>query len=94
VFRLILLEYVLLGAFGALVGVAIGALAAVGITAMEIPMPPQPGSDVSYNAVVPLIPAVLLQAFIVGWLACVIASLLPGRRAAGLPIVEALRANI
>jgi putative ABC transport system permease protein len=94
VFRLILLEYVLLGAFGALVGVTIGALAAVGVTAMEIPMPPQPGSDVSYNAVVPLIPGVLLQAFFVGWIACVVASLLPGRRAAKLPIVEALRANI
>lgn len=94
VFRLILLEYVLLGAFGALVGLTLGALAALGITALDIPMPPQPGSDVSYNAVVPLVPGVLTQAFVVGWLACVVAALLPGRRAARLPVVEALRANI
>ncbi|HAZ60740.1 MAG TPA: ABC transporter permease [Gammaproteobacteria bacterium] len=94
VFRLIMLEYVLLGAFGALVGLALGILAAIGITALEIPMPPQPGSDVSYNAVVSLIPGVLIQAFLVGWLACVVAAFLPGRRASKLPVVEALRANI
>ncbi|MGD9600842.1 MAG: ABC transporter permease [Gammaproteobacteria bacterium] len=94
VFRLVLMENGILGFSASVIGVLLGIGLAWGISTIGIPMPPPPSSDVGYTARIIVVPAVLLAAFVVGWGATVIASLLPARKASGLPIVDALRANI
>lgn len=94
VFRLVMLENAILGFSASAIGVGVGVGLAYGISAIGIPMPPPPSSDVGYTARIIVVPGVLLAAFTVGWGATVMASLLPARKASGLPIVDALRANV
>lgn len=94
VFKLIVLEYSILGLIGAAVGVFVGVLLAGGISAFGIPMPPPPNSDMGYTAIVRVVPNVLGVAFVVGFLATALAVVVPARRVIHTPIVEALRSNI
>lgn len=91
VFRLAVLESALLGVAGATLGVVIGIALALLISAAGIPMPPAPNSEVGTIAAVRVVPSVLATAFALGLAGTVIASLLPARRAARIPVVEALR---
>ena len=56
-------------------------------------MPPPPNSNSGYTALIRVVPSVVLGAFLVGFAATIVASLLPARRVARLPVVEALRQN-
>lgn len=94
VFRLIVLENVLLGAVGATLGVAVGAALALAISAIGIPMPPPPNSNVGYVASIRLVPSGLVAAFVIGFFATVLASVLPARRVTRTPIVDALRQGV
>ncbi|HQS98835.1 MAG: ABC transporter permease [Hydrogenophilales bacterium 16-64-46] len=94
IFRLVLLENALLGIVGAALGVLAGLALALGISAMGLDMPPPPGSSVGYTASIRIVPWVLAVAAATGAMSAVLASVLPGRRAARLGIVEALRHNI
>ncbi|KAF0103173.1 MAG: hypothetical protein FD187_405 [bacterium] len=94
VFRLVMLEYGLLGLIGGLAGVVLGVALALGISSVGIAMPPPPGSNADYVASVRVVPWVLLTALVVGAVASVLAAVLPGRRAARLPVVDALRQNV
>lgn len=91
VFRLILLESLLLGLLGAGLGVLLGNLLALGISAVGIPMPPPPNSDLGYIALVRLAWWITGLAALVGVLAPVLAALRPARRTARADIAEALR---
>jgi putative ABC transport system permease protein len=91
VLRLIVWENVILGLLGSLAGVALGAAIAFGISALGIPMPPPPNADSGYVAYIRIVPAVLVEAFTAGFLATVLAALLPAYRASRLPVAEALR---
>lgn len=93
VLRLIVVENVLLGLLGAVGGAAIGVGLALTISALGIPMPPPPNADAGYIAYIRIVPAVVVRAALAGFLATSLASLLPARRAAGLPVVDALRQN-
>ncbi len=92
--RLILLESALLGGIGALVGVLFGILLAWLISLTGIPMPPPPNANSGYTALIRIVPGVVAMAAVVGFLATVLAAVLPARRVARLPVVEALRHNI
>lgn len=94
IFRLVMLEYGLLGLLGGVIGLMVGAGIAAAISGVGITMPPPPGSNAEYTASIRLVPSVMLWALIIGALASVLAAVLPGRRAAKLPVVEALRHNI
>ena len=94
VFRLALLETALLGALGAALGVAVGVALAVVISAIGIPMPPPPNSEAGFTAAIRVVPAVLAGAFAVGLLASIVAALLPARRLARIPVVDALRSGV
>ncbi len=85
VFRLVLVENV---------GAAAGVGAAVAISAVGIPMPPPPNSDIGYTALIRVVPAAVGLAFGLGVASTVLAALLPARRVARVPIVDALRQSI
>ena len=91
VFRLALLEMALMGVAGALLGIALGVGAALAVSAIGIPMPPPPNSETGFTAAIRVVPGILALSFMLGLLAAVVASLLPARRLARIPIVEALR---
>lgn len=94
IFRLVLIENILLGLFGALLGVITGLALAALISHIGLPMPPPPGSNTGYTATIRLVPWVLVGAAVTGAVAASVAAVLPGRRAARLPVADALRHNI
>ena len=91
VFRLVLAECVLLGAIGAAIGVAVGAALSLAISAIGIPMPPPPNSNVGFTARIDLSLATCITAFAIGCVATILAGLIPALRARNIPIVDALR---
>lgn len=91
VFRLIMLECMLLGLLGSAVGIAVGVAVALAISAVGIPMPPPPNTDVGYTALVRIVPQVLIGAFVVGTVSAVLAGIVPSLKIARFPPVDALR---
>lgn len=93
VFRLLVVENVLLGIAGGLIGVALGILLAFSISAIGIAMPPPPNANIGYTAHIRVVPEVVLMSFLVGVVATILASLLPAWRVGRIPVVVALRQN-
>jgi len=94
IFRLILCENLLLGLIGGILGISIGILLAIIISAVGIPMPPPPNADIGYVAHIRIVPSVLLLALGTGFIATVLAAILPARHVSRIPAVDALRQNI
>ena len=93
IFRLVVLENVLVGIIGALLGLVAGVLSAWGITALGIAMPPLPNANTGYVMSIRLSPGALATAGAVGFGATVLAAILPAARVARKPIIESLRQN-
>jgi putative ABC transport system permease protein len=91
VFQLIVTESILLGLIGAILGIGLGCIAAWIISAIGIPMPPPPNANLGYTAHIRLVPTDVLSAGAIGWIATVLAALMPARRASRMKVVEALR---
>jgi len=94
VFLLIATENAIIGGVGALVGVALGIVMAIAISAIGIPMPPPPNSSMPYVAYIRLVPLGILGACITGLVAAIVAASFPALRVARSDISEALRRNI
>lgn len=94
VFRLVMLENVLLGVCGAILGVILGVGLATLISSIGIPMPPPPNANRGYIAQIRVLPLMVVVAFCVGFLATMLAAPLPARRVSKIPVVEALRRNV
>ncbi|MCC6917087.1 ABC transporter permease [Nitrosomonas sp.] len=94
VLRLILSENLLLGLIGGSLGVITGVLLATVISAIGISMPPPPNADIGYIAHIQIVPSVLLLALGTGFIATILAAILPARHVSHIPVVEALRQNI
>lgn len=94
VIALVLTENAILGLAGSLIGVVVGLIAAMAVSVVGIPMPPPPNSDVGYIARIQLVPSIVLTGFVVGVIAACGAAIMPARRVARMPIVDALRYNI
>ena len=92
-FGLIVTESAALGLAGSLIGILVGVVLAAAISAVGIPMPPPPNSDLAYTARIQIVPAEIALAFAVGMVATVSASILPAWRTTRTPVVEALRQN-
>ena len=93
VFRLLVVENVLLGISGGLIGVAIRILLAFSVSAIGISMPPPANANIGYTAYIRIVPGFVLIACFVGVIATILASLLPAWRVGRIPVVEALRRN-
>jgi putative ABC transport system permease protein len=93
IFRLVLAENVILGVTGAVAGTFVGTIAALTVSAIGIPMPPMPNTNVGYTAYIKLVPFELAFAFFVGLVASVLAAMWPARSVSRLPIVDALAKN-
>jgi len=91
---LIVVENIIIGSVGALLGVLLGIALALIISAIGIPMPPPPNANLGYMAMIRIVPGELLSAFAVGFLATVGASLLPAKKVVRTPVVDALRQSI
>jgi putative ABC transport system permease protein len=89
-----MMENALIGVFASLAGLLVGVVLAWVISAIGIPMPPPPTSDVGYAAQIRVVPSQLVAAFAVGLLATVAAAVFPARRVARIPVVDALRQNV
>jgi putative ABC transport system permease protein len=94
VVRLVVLEAGCLGVIGATIGVALGILLALAISAIGIPMPPPPNANLAYTAHVRVVPWVVASAFVVGVVGSLLAALWPARRVAQRDVAVALQANI
>lgn len=94
VVRLVALECIVLGIAGAAAGVVIGVALAWLLSAIGIPMPPPPNSDLGYMAHIALDPGTVVQSFAVGAIATLLAGTIPALRARRVPIVDALRHSI
>jgi putative ABC transport system permease protein len=93
VFRLVISENLLLGLTGGAAGALAGGLLAMIISSIGIPMPPPPNSDIGYTAVIRVTPADMGMGFLIALAATLLGALLPARRIARIPVVDALRQN-
>ena len=91
VFLQLVTEYALLGLVGATLGALAGVLLAAIISHIGIPMPPPPNSEEPFTARISLDAISVCYAFIVGFVATVLAVLWPAWRAQRIPVAEALR---
>lgn len=91
VFKLVLLENTLLGVVGGTLGMIVGVLLAQLISTVGIPMPPPPNADLGYVAYVRITFSGCATAFIIGFLAALLASVVPALRVARVPVAQALR---
>jgi len=93
-FRLIMLEYTLIGLIGGGIGSVLGILLAWIISSIGIPMPPMPNSDLAYTAHISIVPEVIAVAFAVGVVGTILAAVIPALRVSRMPVIDALRANV
>jgi len=89
--RLILLECAILGVVGSVIGILLGTLLALALSAIGIPMPPPPNTDLGYTAQIRLVPQVLFGAFAVGAVSAIVAGVVPSWKIAAMEPVDALR---
>lgn len=94
VFELIMMEAVMLGLIGAGLGMFVGCTIAWGISAIGIPMPPPPNSNLGYTALIRLEPLAVLSSGATGFGAVLFAALYPAFRATKVNIVDALRHGV
>jgi putative ABC transport system permease protein len=94
VFRLIIAENTIIAVVASILGTAIGILLALIISAIGIPMPPPPNSDLGYSAQIQIVPAVIGGALFVGLAATIAAAVFPALRVSRIPVVDALRQSV
>ena len=91
VILLFLLEGMLLGILGGMVGILLGIAFAELITAGQFMMPPPPGSSRGFPIIIRIVPSVLAISFLLAVGAALLSSIYPALRAARLKIADALR---
>ncbi len=91
---LFLLEGLLLGAVGGLVGLGAGSVVAKAISVVGIVMPTAPGTTFNWVARVALVPRVFVWAYVMSVAAALFSSVYPAVKASRLEIAEALRHNV
>ncbi len=93
ILRMFILEGLMLGVIGGIVGVSLGCVLAATLSFIGIPMPPPPGMEVGFTAEILVTSPLVIDAFALAMITTVLASLMPAIRASRLNIVDALRSN-
>jgi putative ABC transport system permease protein len=91
VFQLVMLETTLMGLLGAGLGIGLGIILAYVISKIGIPMPPPPNANLGYVAYIRVTASAVIGAFLVGFVATVLAGIFPGFKVARMPIADAIR---
>lgn len=91
VFVNVMMESIVIGSLGAITGVALGCGLASAISAVGIPMPPPPNANLGYIAEIRLRPLMVVIAWLIGFIATILAAIRPAWRMTRLDVVEALR---
>jgi putative ABC transport system permease protein len=86
-------EGAIIGVLGGVAGVVLGLVLAFAISAIGIPMPPPPGMARSFIGEVRVTASLVVEAFGLGLLTTLAASLYPAWKASRMEIVNALRHN-
>ncbi|VAV84917.1 LolE-like permease protein [hydrothermal vent metagenome] len=94
VVRLFILEGLILGVLGGLIGVVSGYILANIISYIGIPMPPPPGATMSWTATIGVVPKVFVFVFVLAIVTSLFSSVYPALKASKLEISEALRHNV
>ncbi len=94
VVKLIVIEAVLLGISGAVIGIALAEIAALLISSVGIPMPPPPNMESGYTARIALTAGALAKASLIGVSSALLASVVPALRFLRKPLPETLRRAI
>ncbi|KFB71294.1 MAG: Lipoprotein-releasing system transmembrane protein LolE [Candidatus Accumulibacter phosphatis] len=91
ILRLFVSEAALLGFFGGVLGVVVGVILALVISAIGIPMPPPPGMARGFTGEIHLTGRLIFDALTLAFGTTLVASVYPARKASQLEIVNALR---
>jgi len=95
VFRLVMLENMMLGLIGAVIGVALSFAVSYSVKALGgIPMPPPPNADLPYTAFIRIDVDAIRMGLAVTFAATMLAALVPAIRVSRVKVVEALRQSI
>lgn len=93
VLGMFLIEGVLIGAVGGLLGIVVGYGIAEALSTIGIPMPPPPGMDTGFTAAITVTPKLALDALLLAFLTTLLASVFPAWKASRMNVVDALRCN-
>ena len=93
ILRMFIVEGVLIGIIGGIVGVGLGFGIAEVLSAIGIPMPPPPGMETGFTAQIMVTPHLSLDAFGLALITTLIASAMPSWKASRMNVVDALRCN-
>ena len=93
VLRMFIIEGILIGIFGGMVGIAIGYGIAEILSYVGIPMPPPPGMDTGFTAQINVTFPLAIDALALAFVTTLIASIMPAWKASRMNVVDALRCN-
>lgn len=93
VMRTFMIEGVVIGILGGLVGVGLGYVLAGVVSAIGIPMPPPPGMAHGYVGEILITRGLMVDSLVLALVTTFLASIMPAWRASRLNIVDALRTN-
>jgi putative ABC transport system permease protein len=93
VMRLFVLEGALIGVLGGVVGVALGYVMALLISAIGIPMPAAPGMAHGFIGRIVITPGLAIDAVFLAFISTLLASAIPAWKAGRMNIVDALRCS-
>lgn len=91
VLKLFLLEGLILGILGGLLGIIVGTGLAYVISFIGIPMPPPPGANINWVAHIRVVPKLLFSSFLIALISSLLSSFYPAFKASRLVIADALR---
>ena len=93
VLRMFIIEGILIGIFGGIVGITLGYGIAEVLSFIGIPMPPPPGMETGFTAQINVTFILAMDALALAFVTTLIASIMPAWKASRMNIVDSLRCN-
>ena len=93
VLRMFIIEGILIGIFGGIVGITLGYGIAETLSFIGIPMPPPPGMETGFTAQINVTFLLAMDALALAFVTTLIASIMPAWKASRMNIVDSLRCN-